>query len=320
MTWRVYRWDDPDSPPQLSANGNSLIWLLDAVLIGSGGFAYGSKPSAGWTGAHIIGDSVARYTNAGSGKTLVVTHNSATAYAGVVGCESSDGTTGPFFPTTAQQASGLFWTVSNTSDGTARPWIILADDKRFYLWIGYNLTTAQALSASTTIQQLHFAGDMLPYKGSDAHHFMLWGGTTNASNNSPGGACQASIGGSLATGHYVARSHTQAGGSVQVGKLADFGLVNNTASGQITSTAYPDTISGGMLLSPVRLFESNVWGPRGLMPGMWFVNHSLPGANGDTFAGSAGGPFAGKSFMLLDVCTQGSRNRFALETSDTIGY
>lgn len=319
MTWRVYRWDDVGAP-SLSASGNALIWLLDSVLIGSGGVAYGSKPSAGWTGAHISGDSTAVYTNAGTGKTLKVTHSAATAYANVVGCETTDGTTGPFFPTTAQQASGLFWTLSNTSDGTARPWIILADSKRFYLWVGYNLTTGGALSASTTYQQLHFAGDILPFKGSDAYHFMVVGGISNVVNSGTLGQSNISIGPTLANGHYMCRSFTQSGGSVQVGKLSDYAAAANALTGNVTGWAYPDPVSGGMSLSQVRVFESNIYGPRGLMPGLWFVNHNMPGNNGDTIGGSAGGAVAGKSFILLDCIGSNARCRFALETSDTIGY
>lgn len=315
MAWRIYRWDDAGAP-SLSANGNALIWLLDSVLING----YGAKPAAGWTGSHISGDSVATYTNAGSGKTLKVTHNAATAYANIVGCESTDGTTGPFFPTTAQQASGLFWTLSNTSDGTTRPWIILADNKRFYLWVGYNLTTGGLLSASTTYQQLHFAGDILPYKGSDAYHFKVVGGLSNVTNTATLGSCQTGIGSTLANGHYIARSYTQSGGAVQVGKLADYSASSNAISGAVTTWAYPDPISGGMSLSQIRVFEANIYGPRGIMPGLWFVNHNFPGNNGDTFSGSASGPLAGKSFILLDALGANTRVRFALETSDTLGF
>lgn len=319
MAWRKYSWDDAGAPT-LSATGNALIWLLDAVLIGNSGIAYGSKPSAGWTGARVgAGDSTSTYTNAGSGKTLKVTHNAATAYANIVGCETTDGTTGPFFPTAAQAASGLFWTLSNTSDGTARPWIIFADDKRFYLWVGYNLTTAGALSASTTIQQLHFAGDILSMKGSDAYHFAVIGATANGATQGPLGSFQSSISSTLAAGHYFCRSHTQGGGSVQFGKVSDYGAAVSTSSGNVTGWAYPDPVSNGMCLSQARCFESNVWGPRGILPGLWFVNHNMPGNNGDTFNGTAGGPLAGKSFILLDACSSGSRVRFALETSDTLG-
>lgn len=317
MTWRVYRWDDAGAP-SLSATGNALIWLLDSVLIGSGGIAYGSKPSAGWTGAHISGDTTAVYTNAGSGKTLKVTHSAATAYANVVGCESTDGTTGPFFPTAAQQASGLFWTLSNTSDGTARPWIILADNKRFYLWVGFNLTTGGLLSASTTYQQLHFAGDILSYKGSDANHFAVIGGISNTTTAATLGSIQTGMGTTMAAGHYLARSHTQSGGSAAFGKLSDYSMTGSNSSGNVAWT-YPDPVSGGMVLSPIRPYESGIMGPRGVLPGMWFVSHNMPGNNGDTFGGSASGPLAGKSFILLDACTAGTRMRFALETSDTLG-
>lgn len=316
MAWRTYRWDDAGAP-QLSATGNALIWLLDAVLIGTSGIAYGAKPSAGWTGQHIIGDSKAKYVNAGSGHGIMVTHNSAVNLPVVVGIENGD-ENGSLFPTAAQIASPT-WGISNTTDSTNRPWIIFADEKRFILWVGYNLTTGQALSVSTTFQQMYFAGDIFRYKGTDTTQFLLTANATVSINNNPSGSCQSALGATTTTGHYMPRSHTQAAGSVQVGKLSDYSYANSQSSGNVTSMPYPDTYSGGLVLSPIRIFESSIWGMRGVVPGMWFVQHDMPGNNGDTFDGAPTGPLAGKSFMLLDACSVGSRVRFAIETSDTIG-
>lgn len=315
MAWRTYRWDDAGAP-QLSATGSALILLLDAVLIGTAGIAYGSKPSAGWTGSNLPG-SKAKYINAGSGHGILVTHLNSVNLPVVVGIENGD-ENGNLFPTAAQVASPV-WGISNTTDGTTRPWIIFADEKRFILWVGYNLTTGQALSASTTFQQMYFAGDIFRYKGTDTTQFMVASNSTVALNSNPFGSCQSSLGATLAIGHYMPRSHTQAAGSVQVGKLSDYSYGSNLSSGNVTSIPYPDPLSGGLVISPIRIFESNIYGARGVLPGVWFVQHSMPGNNGDTFNGAPTGPLAGKSFMLLDACSQGSRVRFAIETSDTIG-
>ena len=315
MTVRVYRWDDA-SAPTLNASAGSLVALLKAVLVDG----YAGKTAAGWTNP-AYSTNKAAFQNAGSGQCLVVDHPSTTINPTVYGVESI--TSGFIetnrFPTTLQMATA-YWSISNTADTTNRPWIILADNKRFYLWVGYNLTTAQALSASTTAQMLWFAGDILSYKGGDAFPFMICSQLSTGADDNPFGACQSSIGSTLATGHYMARTHRQSGTSVGVGKFSDYGLVSTTSSGNATSYAYPDPVSGGMSLSKIRVFESNIYGPRGLMPGMWFVNHSMPGNNGDTFTGSSGGQLAGKTFILLDASWSGSRVRFALETSDTWGY
>ena len=315
MTVRVYRWDDA-SAPTLNASAGSLVALLKAVLVDG----YAGKTAAGWTNP-AYSTNKAAFQNAGSGQCLVVDHPSTTINPTVYGVESI--TSGFIetnrFPTTLQMATA-YWSISNTADTTNRPWIILADNKRFYLWVGYKLTTAQALSASTTVQMLWFAGDILSYKGGDAFPFMICSQLSTGADGNPFGACQSNIGSTLATGHYMARTHLQSGTSVGVGKFSDYGLVSTTSSGNATSYAYPDPVSGGMSLSKIRVFESNIYGPRGLMPGMWFVNHSMPGNNGDTFTGSSGGQLAGKTFILLDASWSGSRVRFALETSDTWGY
>lgn len=315
MTVRVYRWDDA-SAPTLNASAGSLVALLKAVLVDG----YAGKTAAGWTNP-AYSTNKAAFQNAGSGQCLVVDHPSTTINPTVYGVESI--TSGFIetnrFPTTLQMATA-YWSISNTADTTNRPWIILADNKRFYLWVGYNLTTAQALSASTTAQMLWFAGDILSYKGGDAFPFMICSQLSTGANSNPFGSCQTSLGSILATGHYMARTHLQSGASVGVGKVSDYGLVSTTSSGNATSYAYPDSVSGGMSLSKIRVFESSIYGPRGLMPGMWFVNHSMPGNNGDTFTGSSGGQLAGKTFILLDASSSGGRVRFALETSDTWGY
>lgn len=315
MTWRTYRWDDA-SAPSLNASAGSLVALLKAVLVDG----YGAKAAAGWTNPAYSANKAA-FQNAGSGCSLVVDHASTTINPTVYAVESI--TSGFIetarFPTTIQMATA-YWSISNTADTTNRPWVILADNKRFYLWVGYTLTTAQALSASTAAQMLWFAGDVLSYKGGDAFPFMVCSQLATGANVNPFGSCQTSLGSGMATGHYMARSHSQSGGSVPAGKVADYSLVSTVSSGNATSFPYPDTVSGGMSLSKIRVFESGVYGPRGIMPGMWFVNHSMPGNNGDTFTGSSGGLLSGKSFILLDASSSGSRVRFALETSDTLGF
>lgn len=315
MTMRVYRWDD-SSAPSLNATAGSLVALLKAVLVDG----YSGKTAAGWSNPAYTANKAA-FQNAGSGCSLLVDHSSTTINPTVYGVESI--TSGFIetakFPTTLQMAT-TYWSVSNTADATNRPWIILADNKRFYLWIGYTLTTAQALSASTAAQMLWFAGDILSNKGGDAYNFMVCAQLSTGANSNPFGSCQSTIGGTVATGHYLARTHLQSGASVGAGKVADYSITASTSSGNVTSYAYPDPVSGGMSLSKIRVFEANIYGPRGLMPGMWFVNHSMPGNNGDTFTGSSAGQLAGKTFILLDASSSGGRVRFALETSDTWGY
>lgn len=310
MTVRVYRWDDSGAPT-LTGQAGSLITLLDAVLVNG----YGSKVAAGWTKSYA-GTNVAGYTNARAvtPQGIKVSHTNA-AYATVVGYESiaGDGTPTNSFPTTAQLANGLYWYLSSTSDTTQRPWLIVADSLRFYLWIGASVTTATGLQ-TTTYQQTYFAGDIISYRGGDAYSFMVLGGISVSLAACPFGTLVSAFT-STTTGHYIARSHTQAGTSIPIYKTGDPVCEDQTVmgTGGTGTPAYPDPVSGGMLLSRVRLFS--ISSMRGHLPGVWTPLHNLPGNPGDTFSGT--GTLGGRTFLLLDSCHNGSRARIAIETSDT---
>ena len=305
MTVRVYRWDD-SSAPVLSGASAALTDLLSACLVSG----YGSKAAAGWSQT-VLATGVKVYTNAGSGKSIKVTHNSASQYARVIGSEAADGVSGLFFPTEAQQSGGLYWWLSSTADSTARPWLMVATDKFFHLWIGNSVPTSTGLVTSANMN-MYAAGDITPAKGDDAFHFLLVGAAAAAANSSAYGGLAVTITGTT-TGHFMARSYSQAGGAVAVGKVADYAGMNGGTAIGTSGITYPDPVGGGMLLAPVRVVESSCI--RGVVPGLWCPLHSLPGNPGDTFSGT--GALSGKTFILLDGQTGGSRCRVALETSNT---
>jgi len=306
MTVRVYRWDDA-SAPALSGAAGALTALLSACLVSG----YGAKAAAGWTET-TVSTNVKNYTNAGSGKSVKVSNNAVSSTARVVGCESSDGTTGPFFPTEAQLSGGLYWYVSSTADSTARPWVLVADNKRFYLWIGYSVATSTGLGTAAAMQT-YFAGDITPNKGDDAFHFAVIGGASAGATASNFGTVLG-LSTQTSTGQYLSRSYSQTGGSIAFGKLSDYGIQNSTTIGASYGITYPDPVSGGMILAPVRVTEAS-GNIRGVMPGLWAPQHVLPGNPGDTFTGV--GPLAGKTMLLLDSMAAATRCRIALEISDT---
>lgn len=308
MTTRIYRWDDA-SAPTLSATAGSLITLLDAVLVNG----YGTKAAAGWTKTYAD-TNVAGYTNAGSGCGVRVAHTTTATTAMFVGYESitSEGVVTGRFPTTAQLSAGLYAVLSDTADGTARPWLIVASATYFYLWVGYNVTTTVGL-ATTTSEPVIFAGDLITRVGGDAFHFAVIGGTTTLVSGNSIGAVKSSI--TTQGGHYVARPYTQVGTSEQFGKCMLYLFAQQGIGVSASGTTYPDPVSGGMLLSPIYVGVTNLW--RGVLPGMWGPMHPLPGSPGDTFTGT--GELAGKTFLLLDAAAGSSRARIALEISDTVG-
>ena len=321
MTVRVYRWDDAGSPPVLTGQLGSLIALLDAVLVGTAGIAYGSKASSGWT-KEFSGTNKAVYKN-GAGSTgcyLRVDHSSVANYARVRGyrtCADIDAATSTVpTPTDAQVSGGLYLYSSDTTDATARPWVIVADSKRFYIWVGYNVTTATGLG-TTAAMHMAFFGDLLPAKGDDNCHFALVASHTAAATNYFG-AINTNLGGSTISGHYVLGTYAQVDGSLQFGVVGDSAVYgSNTSMGSGTGLpTYPDPVSGSMLLSEIRTHDSATI-IRGKLPGLWMPLHKLPGSPGDTFTGK--GPLNGKSFLLLDAAYSAARCRVVIETSDTWG-
>lgn len=309
MPVRVYYSTD-SSAPVYSGSAGALIALLNACLVDG----YGAKAAAGWTREYFGTNLAVFRPSAGNRHYLRVDDSDATA-ARVRGYEAmSDVSTGTgLFPTDAQINGGGYCAKSSAANADARGWVLVADEKRFWL---LSATSASTLAASTAAGLGMFFGDIFSGKAGDAFHTLLITGTSATTGANYTGTLATSF--TQTSGHYLPRSYTQTGESVNVGKHGDHikGAGSTFVGGG--GSAYPDPITGGILLSPVSIHEpSPVSLVRGVLPGAWQPLHSLPGAPGDTFQGS--GTLAGKSFLLVDVGSGGSRARMALEISDTWG-
>lgn len=313
MTVRVYRWDDA-SAPVLTGQAGSRAALLKACLV----TGYGSNTAAGWSNPYAA-TNIEAFTNSSTGGTgygILVTDTNA-QYASMVGYESitGGGVLTNQFPTSAQVATGLVIFSSVTADATPRPWLLVADEKRFYLWIGHNVTTTTGL-ATTGYAQLFFAGDLIGLNAADPYRFMVVGGATAAATTNYVGGIASNVNNGLTVqGHYLARNYAGATISKPCGKTASNLQTGVTIMGT-AGVSYPDQVSGGMLLSKVYVNDADTsYQIRGLMPGLFNPLHNLPGNPGDVFSGV--GPLSGKSFILLDVPSGTNRGRVVLETSST---
>ncbi len=311
MAVTVYRWDDA-SAPALSATNGALIGVFDACLVNG----YGAKAAAGWTKAYSGTNKAAYQQGTGSNNHYLRVDNSTSnqypRWRGYETMSDVDTGTGPF-PTDAQVSGGLYGVTSSTNDGTARPWVLIADAKRFYLYVGYNNTTADGL-ASTVYKPIFFFGNIVSHKSGDAYHTLII--ANGSGSGSANYFCTLGVDSAAQTGVYIARTHAQTGGSLQVGKCADQRGEAHSYLGT-ANVAYPDPVTGGMLLSPVFVQEPSGYLTRGILPGVWNPLHNMPGNPGDTFSGSTTGGLNGKSFILLDGASAANRCRVALETSDT---
>lgn len=318
MTVRVYRWDDA-SAPSLSGTIGDLTFVLYKCLV----TGYGAKSPAGWTDVYSDANGYAMgFVNStaagGSGYGVLIKHDTAAAYASFRGFESitSGGAMTNPFPSTAQLANGLWVQASGTAGSTVRPWMVVADEKRFYLWIGYYSTTAQGLTLGSD-NPVMFAGDIVAYKPDDLYRFMVIGNESQGTGSSLPVVVSSLP--STTAGSFLARSLSGAAVSQVATKCLACFFNQATTMGKFPATTfpYPDPVSGAMNLTKALVLDGMDNKLRGHLPGLYAPMHQLPGNPGDTFSGS--GSLAGRSFVLLDSygAATGVRGRIALELSDT---
>jgi len=180
--------------PQITANSPaSVIAVLSACLVGSGGTAYGSTAAAGWTIA--FQDSVnnaivfqtkggnKRYLRLGNPATTGGNTNSDYSYFEVRGYNAmTDVNTGTnAFPTVAQQATWRWPYASQAAMGTTTniPWSIMVSDRFLYVQFqAGNNGSANAYGCSA----IGYFGDITSYAASDTMQTILSGFWNNSAN------------------------------------------------------------------------------------------------------------------------------------------
>ena len=310
MTVRVYRWDDASAPV---LTGAAAAYTINDVLNKCLVTGYGAKAGAGWSLAFsTTGKSAFKQGVGSNGMYCLIDSSASGQYPRFRGYETmTDIATGTNpFPNDTQIAGGGYIATSATADAVQRPWVVVADEKRFYLYIGFSETTAAGLVAAA-FRMFYFFGDLFTYKTGDAFATKILCSTTAAlTTNSSAAVGNQNV---AQPGHYTARSHTQIGTCITSGKMHDAQRANGAVVVGGGGGAYPDPITGGMVLQPILSTDSVDNITRGYYPGLWSPVHLTPGNPGDTFSGA--GAMAGKQFLLLWVGAAGSR--ICLETSDT---
>lgn len=204
------------------------------------------------------------------------------------------------FPTSAQLSTGLIIRKSATTDGTARAWVVLCDERTVSLFV---LTGDQ----SGNYHDFHF-GEFFSLAGTaDAYRCVIIG--RDAENNGSqfnNRLDNTTSVGSSNTGHYVARAWTGTGGSLQIGKHTD-----NAKDAGGNAMAFPNPVDGGIYLGQYWLHEGSV--VRGRLRGVYVMLHQNVLSDGIQFSGVGGD--AARRFLV--VKQSGNSRQFALELSDT---
>ncbi|MBF0283148.1 MAG: hypothetical protein HQL51_01665 [Magnetococcales bacterium] len=288
--------------PTLTGENGSLVALLLACLVNG----YGGKAGAGWTRPYTGTGKAVFKAGAGTQACLWIDDNApgggaarearARGYEAMTGLDAGSGP----FPTTSQMAVPVILRKSASTDATIRPWIVLADDKRFYLFLD-NGDSAGNLSG-------FFFGDLNSVKtGGDAYSGAIIGRTTENSATASHDVLP-SLGttgpNSSALGaHYVARSHDPTNPvAVNFGKFAELAYHSGSTMGAASNfTTTPNPPDGGIYFTPIMTCHGGA--ARGRMPGLWAPCHNRYFSHGVTITGS--GETAGRSLLLINTLNSG---------------
>lgn len=170
-------------------------------------------------------------------------------------------------PIDAQVAGGLYIPKSDSSNTSARKWIVAASDRGVVLMIGYYNGYPNDYSPC-------YFGDFLSLKAGDAYKCMVAGEYTDVSSSQYVGY-NALASSTSSTGVFVVRPYTQAGGSVAC-ILRKPGLVTG-GSGDSSNPPGPNPIDNSLEVIPTLIYEGtgNNAPRRGLVPGIYGIPHSL---------------------------------------------
>ena len=179
------------------------------------------------------------------------------AYEAMIDASTGAGLT----PLESQVAGGLYWPKSGSANATARPWIVIADERGFYLAVDPTGTGRYTLT---------YSGDIASLKSGDAYGYLLTGNQSDQANAStaPDGCCGYS-GRSARGGAYLVRAHTAIGQSVAAQRL---GAHHNGSTADVyAGTAgysvgtYPNGPNNGLMTGALEL---HALGIRGTLPGL----------------------------------------------------
>lgn len=286
----VYRSDDA-SAPVMGGTAGYLNNVLTACLV----TGYGSQPAAGWSKPYT-GTNLAVFQPPAGNRFYLRVDDVHAQYPILRGYRAMSGvSTGTgLFPTSVQLSGGIRTIKAYSTGTTARPWVLIASPRSFYLWISFNATDMGAVN--TSVDMLFF-GDVVSYLPGDAYGTALIGKVIADTSASSTLFANALTTGSQAAGHYLASDFAQSGNAAPFACLQSV-IAASTSAGSAGSF-YPDPITGGMLLERLRLVEGGTTQKlvRGHLPGCYNPIHPYPATHLDILQGR--GAMLGTDMLVL---------------------
>ena len=316
MTVHVYRSTDSGAPSLTGSGLGSLINVLAWCLV------TGSSSPAGWTKPYT-GTNIAifKQPSTANQRYLYITEASANQYAYMTGLEtaSSISVYSGQFPSSGQNSGAVNIPRSSTYDATARPWILVATDKIFYLWI--NGSSSVPVTVLSNTFSMCF-GDFISIVPGDTYNTILIAyntATITPSNTQGGLSCINTSLQTLSPGGYVARNYTQIGSSINVSRSNNFAFAAAANSSGALGMPFPNPADGNIYVSQFYIGEnvgtsSGIY--RGYLPGIWNLLHNITSlSDGDQITNIAG--LTGKTMEVHFTYAGGAASGFLLEISNT---
>ena len=176
MPWTFYRSTDADAPV-LTGEVGKLIALLDACLVNGYSTGPTAKAGAGWTKTHTgTNKAIFQAGDAARARFFIRVDDTATVFAYLRSFETVediDNGTNPM-PKPTDTVPQLPVIKSASSNSTARPWIIAADDRTVILLVK-NGTLAGNAPQYPTHWSLQTFGECISYREEDPYQWILGG-------------------------------------------------------------------------------------------------------------------------------------------------
>lgn len=178
------------------------------------------------------------------------------------------------FPTNSQRSGGLWWPKANSTATTARAWMLIGDQRTFYLFVN---TSTNGSTVMPDCFSMTF-GDFNSTKSGDAFSCYITGASSDISASTSTQAAALSYVGTGATDGFVPRQFTSLGTSFQIPRLIEYFGVSNAFTGASGAYTYPNPADNSFVLAPGILYEnSNVL--RGRLRGIMYPAHALTAAS-----------------------------------------
>ena len=267
----VYRWDDANAPVARGQR-RSLCDILYACLV----TGYGSKPAAGWTRPYVNAtfDKAAFRNSPTTGTGFYLQVDGAGAAVEnkslVQGFEAMTSESSGLFPFYATIQTAY---QSYSADTTARPWVLIADDRAFYFFCWANSSEGTQPSSLNSDVFCMFFGDIVKHYQDDAYACALSVGQNYNRGpvgilNSPSVA-SASL---LYQGYCFPRQRSGVATPIVSAMIRGAGPGGDAHVG----TFGPAYTQGGVLfISRPHINEAVAYTLRGWLPGYYYPCHPL---------------------------------------------